>query len=138
MSVTEGEGVYLKIKVRAVSQPTVTWYHDGKPVGADYAHEIKADGSLALLSMEREHSGLYKAVVANQHGSEERVMKLTVEKEEESSTNTTISEKVSTRPIPVLEFGKYVAKLHTSCNKPFKDLYQVCLCMICFVVIMIR
>ena len=126
MSVTKGEGVYFKIKVSGVSQPTVTWYHDGEPVKSDYAHELKADGSLVLPSTKLKHSGTYRAVVANQCGSEEQVMKLTVEMEGESSTNASTDEKVSTRPIPVPEFGKYVAKLHTSSNKSFKDLYQVC------------
>ena len=119
VSVTEGEGVYFEIKVSGVPQPTVTWYHDGEPVRADYALEIEADGSLAILSMELKHSGVYKAVVANQHGSEEREVKLVVNKEGETSTATSIM--VSTRPIPILEFGKYVAELHGNSNQPFKD-----------------
>ena len=126
MSVNEGEDVYFKIKVSGVPQPTVTWYHDEEPVRADYAHEFKADGSLTIPSTELKHSGVYKAVVANKHGSKEKMMKLTVKEEGESSTNATISGKLSTKPIPVLEFGKYVAELHNNSNKPFKDVYQVC------------
>ena len=61
MSVTEGEGVYLNIKLSGVPQPTVTWHHDGEPVRADYAREIEADGSLAIPSTELKHSGVYKA-----------------------------------------------------------------------------
>ena len=38
---------------------------------------------------------------------------------------TAFGEVVSTRPIPIPEFGKYVAELHANSNKPFKDLYQV-------------
>ena len=34
-TVTEGEGVYFRIKVSGVPQPTVTWYHDGEPIRAD-------------------------------------------------------------------------------------------------------
>ena len=126
ISATEGEGVYLKVKTSGVPQPTVTWYHNGEPVIADYAHEIEEDGSLVLPSMELKHSGVYKAVVANKHGFEKRMMKLMVEKEGESSTIATTGEKVSTRHIPILEFGEYVAELHTSSNQPFKNLYQVC------------
>ena len=59
-TITEGEGVYFKIKVSGVPQPTVTWYHDGEPVRADYTHVIEADGSLAISSTELKHSGVYK------------------------------------------------------------------------------
>ena len=80
--ITEGEGVYFKIKVSGEPRPTVTWHLDGEPVRADYTHEIEEDGSLTIPSTELKHSGVYKAVVANQHGSEEREIKLTARKEE--------------------------------------------------------
>ena len=86
VSVTEGEGVYFKVKVSGVPQPTVTWYHDGETVEADYAHEIEEDGSLAIPSTELKHSGVYKAVVSNQHGSEEKEVKLTVDKNRKADT----------------------------------------------------
>ena len=117
--------MYFKIKVSGVPQPTVTWYQDGKPVKADYAREVEEDGSLAIPSTELKHSGVYKAVVANQHGSEEREVKLTVSEEGGASTVAT-SDVVSSRPIPISEFGKYVSELHANSNQPFKDLYQVC------------
>ena len=126
-NITEGEGVYFKIKVSGVPQPTVTWYHDGEPVTADYAREIEADGSLAIPSAELKHSGVYKAVVANQHGSEERELTLTVNEEGGAPTTAVTSNGVvTTKPIPIPEFGKYVAELHANSNQPFKDLYQVC------------
>ena len=109
--------MYFKVKVSGEPQPTVTWYHDGEPVGADYAHEIESDGSLTIPSTELKHSGVYKAVASNQLGSEEREIKLIV---------TTGDGIVSSRPIPIPEFGKYVAELHTNSNQPFKDLFQVC------------
>ena len=124
-NITEGEGVYFKIKVSGVPQPTVTWYHDGEPVTADYAREIEADGSLAIPSAELKHSGVYKAMVANQHGSEERELKLTVNEEGGASTAIPIGNIVSSRPIPIPMFGRYVAELHANSNQPFKDLYQV-------------
>ena len=97
MIVTEGEGVYFKVKVSGVPQPTVTWYHDGETVKADYAREIEEDGSLAIPSTELKHSGVYKAVVTNQHGSEEREVMLTVNKERESlgyaATDVIVSDK---------------------------------------------
>ena len=124
-NITEGEGVYFKIKVSGEPQPTVTWYHDGEPIRADYAREIEADGSLTIPSTELKHSGVYKAVVANQHGSEEREIKLTVNEEGGASTAVAIGDMVSSRPIPIPEFGKYVGELHANSNQPFKDLYDV-------------
>ena len=124
-TVIEGEGVYFKIKVSGEPQPTVTWYHNGEPVRADYAREIEADGSLAIPSAELKHSGVYKAVATNQHGSEEREIKLMINDKGGAST-VAIDDIVSSRPIPIPEFGKYVTELHTNSNQPFKDLYQVC------------
>ena len=125
-NITEGEGVYFKIKTSGVPQPTVTWYHDGEPVKGDYAREIEEDGSLAIPSTELKHSGVYKAVVTNEHGSEEREVKLTVTEEGGNSITTAFDEMISSRPIAVPDFGKYVAELHANSNQPFKDLYQVC------------
>ena len=105
-TITEGEGVYFRIKVSGVPQPTVTWYHDGEPVRADYAREIEADGSLAIPSTELKHSGVYKATVANQHGSEEREVKLMVGEDGGTSKAIAFSEMVSTQgPFPFLSLG---------------------------------
>ena len=125
-NITEGEGVYFKIKVSGEPQPTVTWYHDGEPIRADYGREIEVDGSLAIPSAELKHSGVYKAVATNQHGSEEREIKLMVNEEGGASTAIAVDDIVSSRSIPIPEFGKYVAELHTKSNQPFKDLFQVC------------
>ena len=92
--------MYFKIKVNGEPQPTVTWYHDGEPVRADYAREIEADGSLTIPSAELKHSGVYKVVAANRYGSEEREIKLMVNEEGEASTYVAIDNMVSSRPIP--------------------------------------
>ena len=66
--------------------------------------------------------------MVNQYGSEERELKLTVYKEEdtESKDDATSHCVVSSRPIPIPEFGKYVAEFHANSNQAFKDLYKVC------------
>ena len=125
-TVIEGEGVYFRIKVSGKPQPTVTWYHNGEPVRADYANEIESDGSLAIPSTELKHSGVYKAVATNHHGSEEREIKLMVKEEGGASTALAIGDMVSSRPVPIHELGKYVAELHANLNQPLIDLYQVC------------
>ena len=117
--------MYFKIKVSGVPQPTVTWYHNGEPVEADYAREIEADGSLAIPSTELKHSGVYKVIVANCQGIEERELTLTVNQEGDDQTAMSDGEVVSTWPIPINEFGKYVSEFHANTNQPFKDLYKV-------------
>ena len=126
VAVTEGEGLYFKIEVNGEPQPTVTWYHDGEPIRENYAREIESDGSLTIPSVELKHSGVYKAVAANEYGSEEREVTLAVRKEEELCVADGNQDTVSSRPIPVLEFGKYVAELHANSNQPFIALYKVC------------
>ena len=120
--------MYFKVKVSGEPQPIMTWYQDWEPVRADYSHEIEADGNLAIPSSELKHSGVYKAAVSNEYGSEAREVKLTVYEEGGTqSMDTAISHHVvSSRPIPIPEFGRYVAELHANSNQAFKDLYQVC------------
>ena len=128
MSAIEGMAVYLIIKTDLDQelQPRVNWYHNGEPIEEDYAHEIEANGSLILPSVERCHSGIYKVMVSNVHGSVWRDMKLVVREEVEKTVpGMAVSEIVYTRPIPVSHFVKYVAELHVNVNQPFKDLFQV-------------
>ena len=124
MSAIEGKTVYLIIKTDGEPQSRVNWYHNGEPIEEDYAHEIEADGSLVLPSVEQGHSGIYKVVVSNEHGSVQQEVKLVV-REELEKTEMGVSEIVYTRPIQVSNFVKYVAELHINVNQPFKDLFQV-------------
>ncbi len=59
--VTEGEEVYLRVKVRGHPPPSLTWYHDdGRKVTADYATELDEDGGLSFPSVETKHAGEYR------------------------------------------------------------------------------
>ena len=67
--------------------------------------------------------GVYKLVVTGASGSTtQQVVTVTV-----MSEGGEASEGVDYAPIPVTEFGAYVADLHAGSNKKFKDLYKVML-----------
>ncbi len=70
-------------------------------------------------------TGTYSMTATNSSGSTHRLVLLTVRKEEdedlqESSDTVTIQE-----PVPVKEFGDYVACLHGNNNKLFKSQFFV-------------
>ena len=146
MAAIEGRAVKLVIKIdnESLKLPTsVTWYHNGMPIEEDYAHEFEADGSLMFPSVELGHLGIYKAMVANEHGSVQQEVRLVVKEELETSIKDAAADAVSnseivyTRPIPVSNFAKYVAELHGDVNQHFKELFQVnallfaCVCGCC-------
>ena len=54
---TEGEEVYLKVKVSGHPPPTITWYHNGTVVTADYATGLDDDGGISFPCIETKHSG---------------------------------------------------------------------------------
>ena len=53
----EGEEVVIKPKVGGHPPPSLTWYHDGREVTADYATELDQDGGLSFSSVETKHAG---------------------------------------------------------------------------------
>ena len=53
----EGEEVVIKPKVEGHPPPSITWYHDGRKVTADYATELDQDGGLSFPSVETKHAG---------------------------------------------------------------------------------
>ncbi|XP_064386156.1 uncharacterized protein LOC135334774 isoform X2 [Halichondria panicea] len=121
--VTEGEEVYLRVKVGGHPPPSLTWYHDGRKVTADYATELYQDGGLSFPSVETKHAGVYKLVVTGASGSTTQQL-VTVTVMSEGGEASEGVEGVDYAPIPVTEFGVYVADLHAGSNKKFKDLYK--------------
>ncbi|XP_064393625.1 uncharacterized protein LOC135341070 isoform X2 [Halichondria panicea] len=120
---TEGEEVYLRVKVRGHPPPSLTWYHDGRKVTADYATELDQDGGVSFSSVEAKHAGVYKLVVTGASGSTTQQL-VTVTVMSEGGKASEGVEGVDYAPIPVTEFGAYVADLHAGSNKKFKDLYK--------------
>ena len=122
----EGEGVVFNVVVRGNPQPSLTWYHHNTQLTPDYSLDLLQDGSLFITSSELRHSGVYKLSVKNSKGSVEREVKLTVNREEEEETGD--KERVEMKPIPVAEFGDYVAQSHSHLDQDFKFQYSVCVC----------
>ncbi len=53
----EGEEVVIKPKVGGHPPPSLTWYHNGRKVTADYATELDQEGGLSFPSVEAKHAG---------------------------------------------------------------------------------
>ena len=124
MKVFEGEEVVFRIKVTGFPQPSMTWYHNGEEVVADYSQKLAADGSLIMPSADPKHSGVYQLVVINEAGSEERSVNLFVKKEEHIYANISMYQ-TPFIPILVEEFGYYVCKCHANDNEDFEYQYTV-------------
>ena len=125
----EGEGVFFKVVARGYPQPSLTWYHEDTQLTPDYSLELTQDGSLSITSTELKHSGVYKLLAKNSSGSAEREVRLTVRQEEEEAAPV-YRERVEIQPVPVAEFGDYVAHCHSDANKIFKLQYNVTLPML--------
>ena len=126
----EGEGVVFKVVVSGKPVPTITWYHDNTEISNDYSQEILDDGSLNLPSVELKQAGVYRMVAVNKSGSVEQQVKLSVQMEGEKTPD--VERKIMTfEPIPVAEFGEYVAQNHGNNNQGFRDQFSVSLgCLI--------
>ena len=116
--------MFFKVVVRGYPQPSLTWYHEDTQVIPDYSLELTQDGSLSITSTELKHSGVYKLLANNSSSSAEREVRLTVRQEEEEAALVD-SERVEIQPVPVAEFGDYVAYCHSDANKVFKLQYSV-------------
>ena len=114
----------FKVVVRGNPLPSLTWYHNNTQLTPDYCTEIQQDGSLSISSSQLKHSGVYRLLAKNSRGSAEREVRLTVTQEEEEPA-VPAKERVETQPVPVAEFGEYVAKNHAHNDELFKLQYNV-------------
>ena len=120
----EGEEVRLEAKAEGHPTPALTWYHDGVVVTPDYSMEISEDGSLFIPSVKDRHSGEYKLVATNSSGKAEREVTLTVLSESCNGEENDVSGETNS-PVPVDEFGRFVADKHANGNKKFTASYEV-------------
>ena len=118
----EGESVTFKTAVSSGNpEPTLTWYHEGIELKSDYAVEIQPSGVLSIMSAELKHSGVYKLQARNPSGTAEREIKLTVRPDNDLNQK----EMVKLMPIPVTDFGEYVAVNHSHSDTGFRNQYEV-------------
>ena len=119
MTVEEGHQVKFKVSVKGVPFPTFNWYHNDDIITDDYAHENKQDGSLIIHTVEGKHKGTYHFVANNSAGTVDQKVTLVVAK------NVTKVEGVNVGPIPVKDFGEFVAEGHANSNQLFKVQFEV-------------
>ena len=119
--VIEGEEVSFKVVVSGYPQPSIQWYHNKDEVVEDYSTELDQNGSLHIPCSEKQHSGMYKLVARNSSGSVEKQVELKVLDEYQAPS----PKDVDLSPVPVMEFGSFVANNHKNSNVGFKAMYQV-------------
>ena len=101
--------------------PSITWFFDGDKLTSDYAIEIQGDGSISIPTVELKHGGIYKMEAKNAAGSAVKQVQLTV-----TLDVPEVERKVMEfHPIPMAEFGDYVAVNHKHQNQGFRDEFQV-------------
>ena len=136
MTCKEGHQVLFKVKVKVKgnSKPSFNWYHNGEPVTDDYAHELKGDGSLLLVSVEEKHKGIYRFVANNDAGtiSQQVVLTVAVEGSDENRLLHSDSSSAKIGMIPFDKFGEFVAKGHAKGNEGFRNQFGV-KCYICLI-----
>ena len=121
---TEGESVTFKTAVSGNPEPTLTWYHEGIKLKSDYAVEIQSSGVLSIESVKLKHSGVYKLQARNPSGVAEREVQLTVRPDNEE-VDPAQKETVKLMPIPVTDYGEYVAANHSHSDAGFRNQYEV-------------
>ena len=121
----EGTRVDFLVKVTGIPQPTLTWYHDSTRLDNDYTHEISSDGTLTIVTAEMKHAGNYRLVATNSVGTVEKQFTLKLISETPETPSSGGGRELS-HPVPMAEFGQYVAQNHANTNKGFIALYNVC------------
>ena len=116
----EGKEVSFKVVVTGYPSPNLQWYHNGEEVIENYSTELDQDGSLHIPSSEKFHRGVYKLVVNNSSGRDEREVMLKVLDEDQALPPTD----VDLSPVPMMDFGCFVASNHKNSNAGFRTLYK--------------
>ena len=120
---TEKEAVLLSVSLIGYPKPSVAWYCDEHPLGPDDGVKIQSDGSVFIPCVQVKHNGVYRLVATNSLGTAQRSFSLFVKSREFHRiiphTNLVI------KPVPMEQFGEYVASNHANDNKGFKNQFMV-------------
>ncbi len=116
--VKEGETILLQVQVTGSPAPSFSWYFNDEEVAEDYSLSLAQDGTLTIPSAEPRHSGAYRLVATNTAGSVSKEVHVTVLGAKEPNP-------VTFRPIPLPEFGEYVAVNHANSDHGFMEQYEV-------------
>ena len=83
-------------------------------------------GSITFPSCELSQTGTYTMVASNTSGKVQKLVVFTVRKKGEGLQETVDGGGVAgVKPVPIKEFGDYVAHLHSNNNKLFKSQFKV-------------
>lgn len=121
----EGESVLLTVSVRGHPNPTIIWFFEGAEVTKENAVEIQLDGSIFISLVQLRHTGHYRLLARNTIGIIEKSFNLFV-KLRELRRVLTMHNGTVLKPVPLEQFGAYVAENHAKDNKGFKNQYSVC------------
>lgn len=124
-----GEYVIMYISVNGNPPPTLMWYHDNQSIYNDSTIEVNEDGTLSIPSVEVRHTGEYRLVATNEHGSCEMEMELHLESEETPNLSRALSMSllIDAAPVPVSSLEEYVALHHRKSTDPFRCEFLVSL-----------
>ncbi len=120
--VKEGETILFQVQVTGTPAPSLTWYLNDEEVMEDYSLTLVEGGTLTIPTAESRHGGVYRLVATNPAGSVTKEVCVTVLGEGEPNP---CAPKMTFRPIPLTEFGEYVALNHANSNQGFHEQYKV-------------
>ena len=120
----EGEGLLLPVCMKGNPKPSITWLFEGTDLTLDSSVEVQQDGSLFIPYVQLKHTGLYRLIIKNPIGQVDKTFNLFVKLKEIRRMTLTFDGTVL-KPIPLAEFGPYVAENHALDNLGFKNQFQV-------------
>lgn len=120
----EGESLVLPVSVNGFPKPITTWLFEGVEVTNENCIEIQKDSSLYIPVVQLRHTGHYRLVAKNSLGNAERSFNVLVKLRELRRILTTHTGLVI-KPVPLEQFGAYVAENHAQDNKGFRNQYSV-------------
>ena len=129
----EGQKVKFKVRVSGTPVPKFRWYEGDRIILGGSQFVVEEGGSLVILAVQSQDSGLYKLVAENAVGSVSQETTLVVTSNEPhqetyaaSHTYTAITKKSkSVNPVSLDEFESFVTNHHSDSDEGFHALFSV-------------